>query len=717
MTHRQGQSRDDEPVRGTTSAAGEGHFEHIDSIARINTLERGLREPDLRFRQGNGDPDDPDLHDLPSRQSSESEHWQRQHKAQVAFSSNSGITATTPRATAWKHQAPLSSTFKNVQHPESSADSQQALDKSASSWTAERPQDNWQSSLAIGSIDASTLGAREAARRHLLQWDQIYDFNKTRNSASLLAMENQRAEARRVYEQLCTSERDEDMVPKDQLPSYQKERIQARTALLRRTFLEAPTEGCEPMKDNITAAMNGYDDGTIDFSERYTLIYAGNIVDTTCKSYAEFTIDRKQRLDRYFDQYGPGYLWWEPPLAKGKNSMLAKRCTVLDLDREDDSFFFEEHRGVRYLDEASHYKVPLGFRKDDRLRCRLQSQTKSVVVRELQHEALAVIKRKRNHAGDVETELMMPKREKLSAILPGDAAKETLKSHGAEELSSSAPHMTPEPSFPAENMDVHEGIQIDNDGPTIFFDMLLDSGAELPILLHQDFELLGYGKQDMNAASVVELNAAAGQTSTALCFEMLVGLELGNCQSQYWMDHATYSEARFFPTRVIKLPPSIMAPDYGAFSGDRLSGMLPFLAYYLASAPGNSQLWLGERRSDVLGMENMPAGLKYDPCGKDNRTIRRERRMKIANLGGNTQRLRKVTFESDTDEGRTLIDQDCISDASKEVTSTITVLDKDGTLIECWSQDLGDSKQKRQKSISKGALEGSNRPSHSSKAA
>jgi hypothetical protein len=65
-----------------------------------------------------------------------------------------------------------------------------------------------------------------------------------------------------------------------------------------------------PEAENIEAAIDGYRTGQITYSSQYTLIWAGQIVDRA-NSYAEFTADRTQRLDRYSGDYGPHWLWWE----------------------------------------------------------------------------------------------------------------------------------------------------------------------------------------------------------------------------------------------------------------------------------------------------------------------------------------------------------------------------------------------------------------------
>jgi hypothetical protein len=59
--------------------------------------------------------------------------------------------------------------------------------------------------------------------------------------------------------------------------------------------------------------MEGYKSGAITYSTKYYLIWAGKIVDTA-SHYNEFTKDGSARLDRYFENYGPGWFFYEAPL-------------------------------------------------------------------------------------------------------------------------------------------------------------------------------------------------------------------------------------------------------------------------------------------------------------------------------------------------------------------------------------------------------------------
>ncbi|KAI2625961.1 hypothetical protein GGS26DRAFT_592740 [Hypomontagnella submonticulosa] len=86
---------------------------------------------------------------------------------------------------------------------------------------------------------------------------------------------------------------------------------------------------CEAEEINIRAAIEGYQSGEIGYSNNFTLIYAGHIVDI-CPTYRSFCEDREDRLDRYFEAFGPGWLWQEPPLAGSGFGPIAMKGLCLD---------------------------------------------------------------------------------------------------------------------------------------------------------------------------------------------------------------------------------------------------------------------------------------------------------------------------------------------------------------------------------------------------
>ncbi|ORY68630.1 uncharacterized protein BCR38DRAFT_472144 [Pseudomassariella vexata] len=62
---------------------------------------------------------------------------------------------------------------------------------------------------------------------------------------------------------------------------------------------------CSAEKINIQAVVTGYESGQIAYSEHFTLIYAGYIVDTS-PAYEFFAKDREERLNWYFSEFGEG---------------------------------------------------------------------------------------------------------------------------------------------------------------------------------------------------------------------------------------------------------------------------------------------------------------------------------------------------------------------------------------------------------------------------
>lgn len=589
----------------------------------------------------------------------------RQHQeAQAAFWANAELVAVaTPRQSIWTGGNPLARDGDGDEHDEidrpgaeasfpaphnnNNTRGSNAIDNPPSqggenSSVQDDDASDWQPSLSIGSIDTTRLSAREAARRYMLQWDHIWEYNRKHHPGSLAVVERHRAEARREYEAVCARNHADDSVAPYQRRAFQQGRVAARVAVLRQALAEAEAgpdaAGTAPMRRNMAAALDGYASGALGYSGTYALIYAGRIVDTSCTSYAEFTADRAARLDGYFAQHGPGYLWWEPPLANttggGGDRVSAKKGTMLGLQREQDVLYYRRSGENPFRDDACHFQISLGFRKANSLRCRRAAagsrrRTTTTTTtrpkrkwefipdddvdssRKQQQQQQPPRDEKKRTAGPngkfVKTSTQQqekasaagePASGKRAKIFPAPPARRKTTAAAAAEKSA------PPPSQPEEEDE-------DAAGPTIFLEMLLDSGAEIPILLHRDFELLGYTAADMNAATVVELNAAAGQNSVAQCFELLVGLDLRSSTSKN--DDDDDHSRHFFPTRVVKLGPAIRGPASGGYSGERLSGILPFLAYYVSGAPGQDALWLGGERGDVLGTDKVPAGVRYDP--------------------------------------------------------------------------------------------------------
>lgn len=102
-----------------------------------------------------------------------------------------------------------------------------------------------------------------------------------------------------------------------------------------------------PEKVNIQGAIAAYESGDIGYSKQYTLIWAGKVVDRA-DSYAEFTEDRLERLDRYAHTYGRHWLWWESPLwLEPSQRLVAGGCQIIDRTSSPDGF------GLFYINQVS----------------------------------------------------------------------------------------------------------------------------------------------------------------------------------------------------------------------------------------------------------------------------------------------------------------------------------------------------------------------------
>ncbi|KAG8163576.1 hypothetical protein KVR01_006873 [Diaporthe batatas] len=495
----------------------------------------------------------------------------------------------------------------------------------------------WQPSLVIGSssIDTGNPSAKEVARRNMLQWEHIHQHHRKQSPGSfqLNILDKRRQDAVREYEDICARADPEDDVPRNETRAFKEERIQSRLCVLQETLAQSTEPECEPMRANISAAIRGYQEGDIECSSTYTLIFAGKIVDTTCRTWAEFAIDRKKRLDEYFDKHGPGFLWWEPPLADGKDGVNAKKALLLDVKKHVEP-------DVQFRDDQCHLRIPMCFRKENALTCRMEgTEGQQSILRQGASDKPRIKKRKWVRVDDDES------------------CADVLKKARGMAADAYEPHIPPERAakkgvlsqpFPA-------SVRSYDTSGMLTFEMLLDS----------DFVSLGFTKNDMNAASVTVVHGANGKKSSLKLFELLAGVQLSEDCSH---DHD------LFPTQIIKLDWMLKPP--AGYSGERLSGILPFLAYYMSFAPGMDIAHLGDERGDVLGMQRIPAGLRYDPFVKLRLGEHRERLFKKLQHRNPS----KIVFEHRRGSARrTLVEEEVDSDAG---TSRITLLDTDGTVMQ-----------------------------------
>lgn len=533
---------------------------------------------------------------------------------------------------------------------------------------ASKQQDDveWRPSLVIGSssIDAGNPSVKEVARRNMLQWEHIYQHHRKQFQASsqLDTLDERRKDAAREYEDICARADPEDDVPRNETQAFKEERVESRLAVLQETLAQSTEPECEPMRTNISAAIRGYQEGIIGCSSNYTLIFAGRIVDTTCRTWAEFTRDRKERLDGYFEQHGPGYLWWEPPLAGGKDRVNAKKALLLDVTKHIEP-------DVQFRDDQCHFRIPMCFQKETALTCRMGGT-----------------QRRGSSAGRDDLSRPSTRKRKWVSVDDGESDAEVLKKARGVAAdtywSQIFPEKTAKGAALSKAVPVATGAGISTTaGQMQFFEMLLDSGCETPILFHADLVSLGFNRADMNAASVSIVHGANGRKSTLKIFELLGGVQLSE-DDLY--DHD------LFPTTVIKLDSRLRPP--AGYSGERLSGVLPFLAYYMSFAPGMDRAHLGNERGDVLGMQRIPGGLRYDPFLKPQLGQPRETLLEKLQ----TRNPSKIVFEHQrVSGGRTLREEEFDESDSEGGASRITLFHIDGTVMQTCKIEKPQRKRQR----------------------
>lgn len=329
--------------------------------------------------------------------------------------------------------------------------------------------------------------------------------------------------------------------------------------------------------------MAGYRSGAIAYTNYYTIIYAGRIVDTAA-SYREFVRDRTERLDRYSAVHGEGWMWYEPPLnvhPEAKPTMLAS----VALQREENA-----------TSMGTYYAIQ-GFWK------------RAGFVRRMAQTATAL----------------------------------------------------PSPNEPLYNRDPNDPTRVDcqNDGPRLAFRSLLDSGATFPSLHTEDLISLGIDGQMYGAQCVDLMNTAAGP-ARARVFEMFVCVLDNDGRQLIDPNNAVYPLSHAYLGGLCPVVENIVPLKHDANGlqiAQRLSGMLPFVACYVSSAPTRDFLFLGEDRNDVLGSHRMPgqkkwsieigpipAGLPFDRYGNPKVTFNHRNGMIVDQDRANTDHASTITF-------------------------------------------------------------------------
>ncbi|RYP49572.1 hypothetical protein DL768_004774 [Monosporascus sp. mg162] len=373
--------------------------------------------------------------------------------------------------------------------------------------------------LVIGDLGEG-LSYIEEKDREILQQRYIIKHHE-KNSPS------QADHHKRLLDELIRERREMEDDEENYVPAEQRDarkRVMERVEILHWAL---ETCKCEAEEVNIRAALEGYASGYIEYSSHFTLIYGGHIVDT-CPTYQSFCADRSERIDRYADKHGAGWLWIEPPLAGSGFGLLAKKG--LCLDRKP-----LKNYGI------GHYAICLDFEVD-----------------------------------------------KKKVMSEGDKPYKTKKTAGV--------------------VTGHSDTKV-----WAQFETLLDSGATVPILHKEDLRHFGIAMEWYAAQGVSETRTATSTISMRF-YEMHVSICTKDGQSIVGQGNpATWPSeppilGGFVPVSISTTKLDGRRPLYD----DRMSGMLPFDAAYMSSAPTMGKIWLGEDRRDVLGAGRFPGHLRYD---------------------------------------------------------------------------------------------------------
>lgn len=387
-----------------------------------------------------------------------------------------------------------------------------------------------------------------------------------------------------------------------------------------------------------------------------------------CLDFNAFTHDRSALLDRYAAEYGPGWLWYEPPLSSagnGGDSGNGNRAMRGPAAIARKGFCLESKLSWRQgTENMGHYNIRMGFRRRKANVTRPTANLKQAILHGNGHRSNG-----EGHAHSRTSPTNPPKghhnlRMITDPMKPSSPISPTISTHI--------------PTIPQPDTSKPGGTVPDPDGPRILYNMLLDSGATLPTLFAGDLPKLGIDPVRYSAQSARRVNTADSTLVTRV-YELDVrvfgagdqrdlkggevvttavdnhGSNGGNKiknkskndnsnnnsnnhgsgraplrhqqqKSQPKTSKLASSSSPLSPsppgkeetTSLSLTIPVLIFPgnskDFGEGDDtvpDRLSGLLPFHVCYLSGAAGSFKLWMGEERRDVLGAGRLPGHMRY----------------------------------------------------------------------------------------------------------
>ncbi|KAF5003019.1 hypothetical protein FDECE_10420 [Fusarium decemcellulare] len=490
---------------------------------------------------------------------------------------------------------------------------------------------DWVPPLAVGASLGDNLSRLEEAERSVLQWEAILEnARKKEPSADFSGFERRLDKVRREFQEMEESE--ENSIPVDDLESTKRDRIEKRLVTLSDALERSQ---CSAGDVNIKAAIEAYKDGRIQCWNKWTLLYAGHIVDF-CTSYDSFTHDREERLNRYWEEHGEGWLWYESPLAP-KGGYQPEQLMG--------ATWGQPARGSTLSGgQPQVWDITMGFRR----------------VRGFHHRSTSTLFSAKAKAPDVSASGKVLPYKTLLRHLPHSTRKEVCY------------------------------VEDDPNGPRCFFMMQLDTGASSPCLYGTDLDLIGINPKVYPAQTFVsvstanqEAHAAVYEIRVDVCKhngESLVGeepvwpkerAELGGIVPVLVMVESAPDESQPLSAAELKyrrrrgedVSEEALASRKKSSREVRLSGILPFQVCYSACTPGMN-VWFGEDRRDVLGADRMPGQRRWE-------------RHKMANVVKGPAQIEALTerprvrFDHESD-GLRVVDSD---DRDVPGASSVTIMD------------------------------------------
>ncbi|KAH6853594.1 hypothetical protein B0I37DRAFT_400740 [Chaetomium sp. MPI-CAGE-AT-0009] len=457
------------------------------------------------------------------------------------------------------------------------------------------PQQNgsaeeWKPSIVIGSslwTEGEDLNAIQIADRKVAQTRLWVDHYR---GVPYFVQAHQKALEERA--QLDESA-EENTKPRSTLKSTHDDAIHDRLDVLR-TLLQ--DSNFPPERANIEAAISGYQSGAIPYSDAYTLLWAGQIVDR-CADFDAFTQDRTTRLGRYAATHGPGWLWYEPPLSSSNSSAGTHRGPTILAKK---GFCLESKQAWRQgTENMGHYNIRMGFR---RRKCNVTRGTTHT------HTTPTTSSIPHPDTSPPHSTTPDPDGPQLIYNMLLDSGA-TLPTLWAGDLPALGIEPARYAAQSARRVNTADSVLVSR---VYELDVRVLGGEEsAPVGLFRGSLRRRRPRREAGAGAGAGSPGGFGGVAAASAAVVGAGAEGGEGGGEDEGGEEEEDEALSCTIPVLVFPGESKDFGGGDHVPDRLSGLLPFHVCYLSGAPGSFKLWMGEERRDVLGAGRLPGMMRY----------------------------------------------------------------------------------------------------------